>query len=113
MAQMHELSPAFDVLPSGQALGYQQMRVGEAGADSTLENALSMCNLFALTRDAAIAELRLVARAVATWKAHFRKLAVSGRDIESYVEQIDRPFLLDQRSAFAATFSRRVRPLAR
>lgn len=26
----YELSPAFDVLPSGQALGYQQMRVGAA-----------------------------------------------------------------------------------
>jgi serine/threonine-protein kinase HipA len=30
------LSPAFDVLPSGQALGYQQMRVGQEGADATL-----------------------------------------------------------------------------
>src|SRR5213075_2601731 len=28
-AQQFELSPSFDVLPSGQALGYQQMRVGE------------------------------------------------------------------------------------
>lgn len=34
-AQQYELSPAFDVLPSGQALGYQQMRVGTREADST------------------------------------------------------------------------------
>jgi serine/threonine-protein kinase HipA len=33
-------------LPSGQALGYQQMRVGSAHADSTLENAMSMCTSF-------------------------------------------------------------------
>ena len=33
-AQQYELSPAYDVLPSGQALGYQQMRVGEQEADS-------------------------------------------------------------------------------
>jgi serine/threonine-protein kinase HipA len=37
----YRLSPAFDVRPSGQALGYQQMRVGAQEADSTLDNALS------------------------------------------------------------------------
>ena len=42
----YELSPAFDVLPAGQALGYQQMRVGSHGADSTLANALSECGQF-------------------------------------------------------------------
>jgi hypothetical protein len=39
-SQQYELSPAYDVLPSGQALGFQQMRVGEQEADSTLLNAL-------------------------------------------------------------------------
>lgn len=28
-AQQYELSPAFDILPSRQALGFQQMRVGD------------------------------------------------------------------------------------
>jgi hypothetical protein len=31
-----KLAPAFDVLPSGQGLGYQQMRVGAQMADSTV-----------------------------------------------------------------------------
>ena len=57
-AQRYELSPAFDVLPSGQALGYQQMRVGEDEADATLTNALSMCGQFALKKDAAADEVR-------------------------------------------------------
>ena len=35
-AQQYELSPAYDVLPSGQALGFQQMRVGDQEADATL-----------------------------------------------------------------------------
>lgn len=35
----YELSPAFDVLPSGQAMGYQQMRVGLHEGDSTIDNA--------------------------------------------------------------------------
>jgi len=100
-AQQYELSPAFDVLPSGQALGYQQMRVGEQGADSTLDNALSMSALFGLKKDEAVAEVRAVVNVVGQWKEHFKAEGVRARDIEAYAEQIDRPFLLDQRNAFA------------
>jgi serine/threonine-protein kinase HipA len=100
-AQQYELSPAFDVLPSGQALGYQQMRIGEQGADSTLDNALSMSALFGLKKDQAIAEVALVSGTVDGWKQHFKAEGVRPRDIESYAEQIDRPFLLDQRTTFA------------
>jgi len=99
-AQQYELSPAFDVLPSGQALGYQQMRVGSEGADATLENALSMCALFGLKTDAAVKELRAVVGVVSGWKAHFEAAAVSKADVAAYAEQIDRPFLADQRTAF-------------
>jgi serine/threonine-protein kinase HipA len=100
-AQQYELSPAFDVLPSGQALGYQQMRVGTAGADATLENALSMSALFGLKTDAAVKELRAVIAAVAGWKAHFAAAGVGKHDIAACAEQLDRPFLRDQRAAFA------------
>lgn len=102
-AQQYELSPAFDVLPSGQALGYQQMRVGTDGADSTLENALSMCTLFALTKDEAVAELRAVAKVTGRWKERFEATGVRRRDIDEYAEQIDRPFLREQRVAFAGS----------
>ena len=99
-AAQYELSPAFDVLPSGQALGYQQMRVGERGADSTLENALSMCPLFALSADAAKAEIRAVVRCVARWREHFADAGVTEGDLELLAEQIDGPFLREQRQAF-------------
>ena len=99
-AQQYELSPAFDVLPSGQALGFQQMRVGEDEADSTVSNALSMSALFSLGPDAAVEEVRSVARVVDRWKAHFRECGVTRGDIEMYAEQIDRPFLRDQRREF-------------
>ena len=46
----YELSPAFDVLPTGQALGYQQMRVGADMADSTLRDALLEHAQFGLKR---------------------------------------------------------------
>ena len=101
-AQQWELSPAFDVLPSGQALGYQQLRVGEDQADSTLDNALSMCRQFGLARDEAVAQVREVAQVVGQWQAHFTACGVSRRDIELYAEQVDRPFLREQREAFAA-----------
>lgn len=100
-AQQYELSPAFDVLPSGQALGYQQMRVGTSGAEATLDNALSMATLFALKANEAVAEVRAVVAVVDTWRQHFAAAGVSARDIESYAEQIDRPFLRDQRREYA------------
>jgi len=101
-AQRYELSPAFDVLPSGQGLGFQQMRVGEQEADSTLANALSMANLFGLSRRDALEHVSKVARVVDGWREHFAQCGVTAGDIDLYAQQIDRPFLLDQRRQVAA-----------
>jgi serine/threonine-protein kinase HipA len=101
-SQQYELSPAYDVLPSGQALGFQQMRVGEQEADSTLANALSMSLMFSLGRDDAVREARTVARVVGGWKEHFKSCGVTSGDIDLYAEQIDRPFLRDQRKEIEA-----------
>lgn len=98
----YELSPAYDVLPSGQALGYQQMRVGESAADSTLSNALSMCGQFALKPAEARQEILTVIAAVARWRQHFTAAGVSASDIEMLGEHIDRPFLREQRDDFTA-----------
>ena len=98
--QRWRLSPAFDLLPAGQALGYQQMRVGEQEADSTLDNAMSMCTLFALKRDKAADEVRRVCAVVRAWQVHFAAQGVRRRDIELLAEQIDRPFLRSQREGF-------------
>lgn len=97
----YELSPAFDVLPSGQALGYQQMRVGTHAADATLENALSECAQFGLKKSDAVAQVRRVCAVVAGWKAHFAHTGVTAADIASLEGQIDRPFLREQRAEFA------------
>jgi serine/threonine-protein kinase HipA len=101
-SQQYELSPAYDVLPSGQALGFQQMRVGEQEADSTIVNALSMSLMFSLAKDDAVREVRAVARVVDGWKEHFKSCGVTSRDIDLYAEQIDRPFLRDQRNEIEA-----------
>jgi serine/threonine-protein kinase HipA len=99
-SQQYELSPAYDVLPSGQSLGFQQMRVGEQEADSTLANALSMSLMFSLEKDAAVRQVRAVARIVGGWKEHFKLCGVTSADVDLYAEQIDRPFLKNQRDEF-------------
>ncbi|MDP1902271.1 MAG: HipA domain-containing protein [Rubrivivax sp.] len=97
----YELSPAFDVLPAGHALGYQQMRVGADMADSTIANALSEHAQFGLKRDEAEAQVRQVVAVAAGWKDHFAAAGVRSADIESLAQQIDRPFLADQRREWA------------
>lgn len=93
----YELSPAFDVLPSGQALGYQQMRVGSQGADATLDNALTECNQFGLTRTEAAGLAQAVCQVVGDWKTHFATAGVSPSDIETLAALVDRAFLQQQR----------------
>jgi serine/threonine-protein kinase HipA len=110
-AQQYELSLAFDVLPSGQALGYQQLRVGRAGAESTLDNALSESGLFSLTRDQAVSEIRRVVAVVSGWRRHFQSQGVSRADLELLTEQIDRPFLRAQRSEAVFTRAAQARPV--
>jgi serine/threonine-protein kinase HipA len=56
-----------------------------------------MAQLFSLEPGAALREARAVARVVDGWKDHFRKCRVTASDIRLLAEQVDRPFLLDQR----------------
>ena len=42
-------------------------------------------------------EARAVAQVVRGWKEHFAACGVASTDIELYAEQIDRPFLREQR----------------
>ena len=96
----YTLSPAFDVLPTGQAMGYQQMRVGRDGAVSSLDNALSDVSQFGLSKQDAQADVRLVAHAVDGWRDHFAACGVTAIDIQSLADQIDRADLLKQRRAW-------------
>ena len=99
-AQQYRLAPAFDVLPSGQALGYHQMRVGRDGADATLDNALSEHRAFALTEARARQVCAEVVRVVGQWRPHFEAAGVSASDIDMLGAQIDRDFLRAQRAGF-------------
>jgi len=94
------LASAFDVLPAGQALGYQSMRVGQEGGASTLENALSEHKSFGITLARSKEVVAEVAAAAHAWQAHFVAAGVSKQDVAVLAHTIDRPFLLSQRMAW-------------
>ena len=101
------LAPAFDVLPTAQGLGFQQMHVGEAAAESTLANAFSQARLFGLAPADARAEAADVARVCARWTAHFKAAGVAARDIDYLAQFIERDFLRTQREDIAAAPARK------
>ena len=96
----YELAPAYDVLPSVQGLGYQQMRVGSRDTESSLENALSEVAAFGLKRDLAIDMIRDICNVVDGWKQHFINCGVQPRDIEELAQYIDGDALASQRAEY-------------
>ena len=78
----YRLSPAFDVLPAAQGLGYQQMRVGVNGHESSIENALSGVAAFGLKLSEAKEMVSHIQNVVNTWPQHFAKCGVKPREIE-------------------------------
>ena len=96
-AQHYVLAPAFDVLPTGHSLGYQAMVVGANGAESSIDNALSMAKDYWLSPQAAVNEARDVARVVDSWREHFAAEGLSSSVRAELSSHIDRPFLLEQR----------------
>lgn len=96
----YALTPAYDVVPSLQNIGYQAMAVGAQGAESTLDNALSQTNEFGLKRPRARALLAEVVRAVERWQVHFIQMGVCPADMAQLTASIDRDALKQQRLAY-------------
>lgn len=96
----YELTPAYDVVPTLQNLGYQALAVGTAGAESSLDNALTELSEFGIQRPRAMELIRQVVRVVDGWAAHFAQQGVSTADMELLRASIDRDALLRQRMAF-------------
>ncbi|HEX5786054.1 MAG TPA: type II toxin-antitoxin system HipA family toxin [Burkholderiaceae bacterium] len=96
----HELTPAYDVVPTLQNLGYQALVVGRGGAQSSLDNALTELSEFGIKRPRAIELVRQVARVVDGWEAHFARLGVCAADLALLRASIDRDALKAQRQAY-------------
>jgi serine/threonine-protein kinase HipA len=97
----YQLAPAFDIVPSAQGLGYQALLVGDAGVDSTLENALTQAQAFGLKKPAAQSVVKDVASQVDGWKKHFKRMRVGKTDIDMLAQYIDGNRLGAQRREFA------------
>jgi serine/threonine-protein kinase HipA len=93
------LSPAYDIVPCAQGLGVQAMGVGEHGAESSIENALTSASAYGLKKDAARAIAAEVAAVVDGWRAHFEGLGVRASDLEVLDQYIDGAHLRSQRAA--------------
>jgi serine/threonine-protein kinase HipA len=78
----YRLSPAFDVLPMMHGLGYQQMRVGRAGHESSIDNALSESSSFGLKLTEAKAAVGQIQQGLAGWQAFFLEQGVNKRDVD-------------------------------
>ena len=96
----YDLTPAYDVVPSLQNLGYQALGVGSRGAESSLDNALTEINEFGIKKPRAIALVQQVAAAVDAWAAHFRQWGVCAADMEQLAASIDRDALRLQRREY-------------
>lgn len=97
-----KLAPAYDVLPTNSGQGYQEFVCGAQGRDSTLDNAMSECDAFGLSASEAAVEVARVIKVIDGWQAHFLKMGVTPRDIDSLAQQIDGDYLLAQRRRFDA-----------
>ena len=93
----YALSPAFDVLPAAQGLGYQQMRVGAQGHESSIANALSQARAFGLTDALARQTVAVIAAQVAQWKTVFKSLNVRDADMDLLAQYLDGEHLGEQR----------------
>ena len=96
----YDLTPAYDVVPSLQNLGYQALSVGSRGSESSLENALTDIREFGIKRPRAMTLIQQVAGVVDQWAAHFGQLGVCAADMAQLAASIDRDALKLQRQAF-------------
>lgn len=96
----YELTPAFDVVPTLQNLGYQSLSVGSKGAESTLENALSELSEFGIKKPRAVALVQIVARVVDGWAGHFAQHGACAADMAQLAGSVDRDPLKFQRKEF-------------
>lgn len=88
-----KLSPAYDIQPQLQGIGYQQLRIGSEGHTPTISNILSECSHFLLKRDEAELIVESVLQKIGEWKDVFEKEGISQKDIDLCANYILRPSL--------------------
>ena len=85
----YALSPAFDVLPAAQGLGYQQMRVGAQGHEASVSNALSEARAFGLSDSQAQQTVADIKAHVTQWQSVFKSLQVRDADLQVLAQYVN------------------------
>lgn len=107
-----ELSPAYDVVPTGSGATEHQFLISDDSHEPLLTNAMTVAADFDLSPAEASAEITQLIRVVDDWQSHFRACGVTARDLTELAEIIDRPELLSQRRQFAS-LAQSLKPLAK
>lgn len=79
------ISPLYDVVPRPVYSHSRRLHlgIGQSGKEATIENALSWCERFGLSRPQAIAECDRIWRVVREWRNYFEECGVTGADIDA------------------------------
>ena len=106
-----ELSPGYDIVPTGSGALAQQFMVSETSREPSLAEAMTGAESFNLTPMDAAQEVAKIIAVVDAWQAHFRALGVTGSDIVEVAVLVDAPELLAQRQLFnVKAYSGSVKP---
>ncbi|MDR5776980.1 MULTISPECIES: type II toxin-antitoxin system HipA family toxin [unclassified Caballeronia] len=81
-----KLSPAYDIQPQIQNVGYQQLRVGVFGHEPSIANAMSECGRFMLTKEEASAEVERAVAILGNWPERFAEAGVAERDVATCMQ---------------------------
>lgn len=96
-----ELSPAYDVVPTGSGALEHQFMVSETSREPSLAQAMSGAESFNLSPMDAAQEVVKIIAVVNDWQAHFQALGVTQADIVEVAALVDAPDLLAQRQSFS------------
>jgi serine/threonine-protein kinase HipA len=97
-----ELSPGFDIVPTGSGALVHQFMISDSSREPSLLEAMTVVDDFDLSPlDAANAVLQIIA-VVNEWQSHFRSVGVTEADITEIAALVDAPELLAQRRSFSA-----------
>jgi serine/threonine-protein kinase HipA len=104
-----KLAPAYDVLPSMSGQVHQQFRCGALGAESTLANAMSLCEDFGLAAQEAASDVARLIGVVQGWEAHFKACGVTEPDMKTLQAWLNSGEKLHERDNFSQADHSRTR----
>ncbi len=96
-----ELSPGYDIVPTGSGALAHQFMISETSREPSLAEAMTGAESFNLSPVDAANEVANIIAVVNEWQAHFQAAGVTPSDIAEVAALMDAPDLLEQRRAFS------------